>query len=183
MIASREMLRLLLCWFWQPVPRLSKSSRIRSSQRLWDLTVCRECSKFILENYAVVHHRIHQQPLSAGDFIIYVSRPTMPRSIPPEPLIYLAIFGWVSPTTLSHCRPDVRDRYARNMNFIHKIARSMLLAVTDQPYDPGHFRSFNLTLIEDIQAYKSTISNVFFYFLVLTALYMDENITPDCSHL
>ena len=62
--------------------------------------ICRECSKYILQYYTVVHHRIHQQPLSANDFIIYVNRPAMPESSPPAPHLYLAIFCWVSPTTV-----------------------------------------------------------------------------------
>jgi hypothetical protein len=36
--------------------------------------ICRQCSTYILQYYTVVHHRIHQQPLSANDFIIYVNR-------------------------------------------------------------------------------------------------------------
>ena len=52
-------------------------------------------------------------------------------SLPPASHIYLAIFGWVSPTTLSHCRADVRDGYSRYMNLIHKIARNLLLANTE----------------------------------------------------
>ena len=114
--------------------------------------ICRQCSTYILQYYTVVNHRIHQQPLSANDFIIYVNRPALPGSPPPVPHIYLAIFGWVSPTTLSHCRADVRDGYSRYMNLVHKIARKLLLANTQPPtppnleYDPGHYRTFNPTL-------------------------------------
>ena len=144
--------------------------------------VCRQCSSEILKYNTVVHHRIHQKPLSADDFIIYVHRPTKPGSPPSEPLVYLAIFGWVSPTTLSHCRADVRDGYSRYMNLVHKIGRILLLAEIAQPhppnieYDPGHYRTFNPTLIEDITTYRSTVTNIFFYFLVHTAMYLDENI-------
>ena len=121
--------------------------------------ICRHCSTYILQYYTVAHHRIYQQPLSANDFIIYVNRPTLPGSPTPAPHIYLAIFGWVSPTTLSHCRADVRDGYSRYMNLVHKIARNLLLANTEPPnppnleYDPRHYRTFNPNLIEDITTY------------------------------
>ena len=147
--------------------------------------ICRQCSTYILQYYTVVHHRIHQEPLSANDFIIYVNRPTLPGSPTPAPHIYLATFGWVSPTTLSHCRADVRDGYSWYMNLIHKIARNLLLANTEPPtppnleYDPGHYRIYNPTLIEDITTYQSTVGNIFFYFLVHTALYLDDQISPD----
>ena len=113
-------------------------------------------SRVILNYYTVVHHRIHQHPLSANDFIIYVSRPR--GSPPPTPLVYLAIFGCVSPTILSYCRADVRNRYSRYMKLVHKIGRTLLLATTVQPapnleYDPGYFRTFNPTLIEDTNTY------------------------------
>ena len=142
--------------------------------------ICRQCSTYILQYYTVIHHRIHQQLLSANDFIIYV-----PGSPPSVPHIYLAIFGWVSPTTLSHCRADVRDGYSRYMNLVHKIARNLLLANTEPPnppnleYDPGHYRTFNPTVIEDITTYQSTVGNIFFYFLFHTALYIDDQISPD----
>ena len=46
-------------------------------------------------------------------------------------------------------------------------------------YDSGHYRTFNPTLIEDITTYQSTVGNIFFYFLVHTALYIDDQISPD----
>ena len=64
------------------------------------------------------------------------------------------------------------------MNLIHKIARNLLLADTEPPnppnleYDPGHYRTFNPTLIEDITTYQFTV-------LVHTALYIDDQISPD----
>ena len=87
--------------------------------------ICRQCSTYILQ-----YHRIHQQPLSANDFIIYVNHPTVPGSPLPVPHMYIAIFGWVSPTALSLCRVDVRDGYSRYMNLVHKIACNLLLANT-----------------------------------------------------
>ena len=46
-------------------------------------------------------------------------------------------------------------------------------------YDPGYYRTFNPTLIEDNTTYQSTVGNIFFYFLVHTALYLDDQISPD----
>ena len=71
------------------------------------------------------------------------------------------------------------------MNLIHKITRNLLLANTEPPnqpnlvYDPGHSHTFNPTLIEDITTYQSTVGNIFFYFLVHTALYIDDQISPE----
>ena len=53
------------------------------------------------------------------------------------------------------------------MNLVHKIARNLLLANTKPPtppnleYDPGHYRTFNPTLIEDITTYQFTVGNIF----------------------
>ena len=71
------------------------------------------------------------------------------------------------------------------MNLVHKIARNLLLANTEPPntpnleYDTGHYRTFNPTLIEYMTTYQSTVDNIFFYFLVHTALYIDDQISPD----
>ena len=53
------------------------------------------------------------------------------------------------------------------------------LGMTNLEYDPGHYRTFNPTLIENITTYQSTVGNIFFYFLVHTALHIDDQISPD----
>ena len=156
------------CWDFIGIPLEPNCTRFQA-------TVA-ECSKYIIEYYTVVTGNIHQLPLFTEDFVIRYETSSASIHLPAIPIMYLAIFGWISPITLSHCRPDVRDGYPRYMRLIQKMASKLLhatITTPDEPnaeYNPDNFNMFNPAYAEDVFRYHSTMANINHYFLLRTAL-------------